>query len=161
MRSRLLRYIVILAGILGVILPALAACTSAPASAPPSASTPAPSYTVTTMNKADIGDYLVDGKGMALYYFTKDTVGKSNASAPVIALWPIFYTASFLVPSNLNASDFGSITGSNGQMQTTYKGWPLYYYIKDQAAGDTVGQGVGGVWFVINPQTVPLPANRP
>jgi predicted lipoprotein with Yx(FWY)xxD motif len=151
MRSRLLRYVVILAGILAVMLPALAACTAAPVS------TPAPSYTVTTMNKTDLGDYLVDGKGMTLYYFTKDTTGKSNATAPVIANWPIFYAASLVIPSNLKASDFGTITGFNGQMQTTYKGWPLYYYIKDQAAGDTVGQGVGGVWYVINPQNVPLP----
>jgi predicted lipoprotein with Yx(FWY)xxD motif len=161
MKSRHLRYVVILAGILVIALPALAACATAPASAPPPASAPAPSYTVKTMSKADLGDYLVDGKGMTLYYFTKDTVGKSNASAAVIANWPIFYTASFLVPSNLNASDFGTITGSNGQMQTTYKGWPLYYYIKDQAAGDTLGQGVVGVWFVINPQTVPLPPASP
>ena len=157
MRSRLLRYVVILAGILAVMLPALAACTSYPASAPAQTSAPPSAPTVTTMNKADLGDYLVDGKGMTLYYFTKDTVGKSNASAPVIANWPIFYAAEVVVPSNLKASDFGAITGFNGQRQTTYKGWPLYYYIKDLKAGDTTGQGVGGVWYVINPQNVPLP----
>jgi predicted lipoprotein with Yx(FWY)xxD motif len=28
---------------------------------------------------------------------------------------------------------------------------PLYYYIKDQAPGDTTGQGVGGVWYVLSP----------
>jgi predicted lipoprotein with Yx(FWY)xxD motif len=27
----------------------------------------------------------------------------------------------------------------------------LYYYISDVAPGDTVGQGVGGVWFVVAP----------
>jgi predicted lipoprotein with Yx(FWY)xxD motif len=151
MNKKLFRHGILLTGMLAILVPVLAACASAPATPP------APSYTVMTMNKADIGDYLVDGKGMTLYYFTKDTAGKSNATAPVIANWPIFYTASIVVPSNLKASDFGTITGFNGQMQTTYKGWPLYYYIKDQAAGDTNGQGVNGVWYVINPGSVPLP----
>jgi predicted lipoprotein with Yx(FWY)xxD motif len=142
-----------LVGMLTILLLAVTACTSAPASTP----APTNSYTIMTMTKTGIGDYLVDAKGMTLYYFTKDTAGKSSATAPVIANWPIFYAASIVVPSNLNASDFGTTAGFDGQMQTTYKGWPLYYYIKDQAAGDTVGQGVGGIWFVINPQSVPLP----
>jgi len=136
---------------LAILIPVLAACASAPATPP------AASYTLMIKNKAGIGDYLTDSKGMTLYYFTKDTAGKSNATAPVIANWPIFYAAGIVVPSNLKASDFGTITGFNGQMQTTYKGWPIYYYVKDQAPGDTLGQGVGGVWYVINPQNVPLP----
>ena len=36
-------------------------------------------------------------------------------------------------------------------MQTTFMGYPLYYYIKDKAPGDTTGQGVNSVWFVVNP----------
>jgi predicted lipoprotein with Yx(FWY)xxD motif len=28
---------------------------------------------------------------------------------------------------------------------------PLYYYAKDVAAGDVVGQDVGQVWYVIAP----------
>jgi alpha-glucoside transport system substrate-binding protein len=43
-------------------------------------------------------------------------------------------------------------------MQTTYKGWPLYYFVNDQAAGDTLGQGVNNVWFVIDPANFPPPA---
>ena len=153
MKRRFLHHSVLLAGMLAILLLGLAACTSAPASTP----APAPEYTVKTMSKADLGDYLVDAKGMTLYYFTKDFAGKSSATAPVIANWPIFYAASIVVPSSLNASDFGTIAGFDGQMQTTYKGWPLYYYVKDLAAGDVLGQGVNGVWFVINPQSVPLP----
>jgi predicted lipoprotein with Yx(FWY)xxD motif len=153
MKRRLSRYGILLAGMLLSVLLGVTACTSAPTSAP----APTPECSVKTMSKADIGDYLVDAKGMTLYYFTKDSAGKSSATAPVIANWPIFYVAGIVVPSNLNASDFGAIAGFEGQMQTTYKGWPLYYYIKDQAVGDTLGQRVNGVWFVINPQSVPLP----
>jgi predicted lipoprotein with Yx(FWY)xxD motif len=143
-----------LIGILAISLLALTACTYAPSSTP----SPTNSYTIMTMSKTGIGDYLVDAKGMTLYYFTKDTVGKSNASDTAIAIWPIFYAADIVVPSNLNASDFGTITRNDGKMQTTYKGWPLYYYIKDQAAGDTTGQGVNGIWFVINPQSFAPPS---
>jgi predicted lipoprotein with Yx(FWY)xxD motif len=35
-------------------------------------------------------------------------------------------------------------------MQLTLNGWPLYYYSKDMAPGDTLGQGVGSVWYVID-----------
>ena len=45
------------------------------------------------MHSATLGDYLVDGNGMTLYYFTKDSPGVSNASAAVIANWPVFYAA--------------------------------------------------------------------
>ena len=98
---------------------------------------------------------------MTLYYFTKDAPGKSNATAAIIANWPIFYVSNIVVPPSLNAADFGSITGANGNMQSTYKGWPLYYYVKDQASGDTLGQGLNGVWFVINPTNFPPTPTTP
>ncbi len=37
---------------------------------------------------------------------------------------------------------------SDGTMQVTYDGRPLYYFVGDTAAGDVTGQGTGGVWFV-------------
>jgi predicted lipoprotein with Yx(FWY)xxD motif len=151
MKGRLSNHAILFAGLLVALMLPLAACTSAQTTTP----APTQEYTITTMTKAGIGDYLVDGKGMTLYYFTKDTTGKSNATAAIIAIWPIFYTANLALPSNLNAADFGAITRDDGSMQTTYKGWPLYYYIKDLAAGDTVGQGFNGVWFVVNPTTRP------
>jgi predicted lipoprotein with Yx(FWY)xxD motif len=145
-----------LIGMLAIVMLTVIACTSTPASTP----IPENSYTIMTITKIGLGDYLVDAKGMTLYYFTNDSVGKSNASDAVIANWPVFYVADIVVPSNLNASDFGTITRNDGKMQTTYKGWPLYYYIKDQAPGDTVGQRVNGVWFIINPHDFP-PINIP
>ena len=150
--TKLVRYFIVAAGLFAIILlMALTACSYAPTTTP----TPTAQYTITTMTKADVGDYLVDAQGMTLYYFTRDSAGKSSATAQVIANWPIFYAASIVVPSNLDVGDFGTIAGFEGQMQTTYKGWPLYYYIKDVAAGDTIGQGVGGVWYVVSPVTTP------
>jgi predicted lipoprotein with Yx(FWY)xxD motif len=151
MENRLLRYYFLFTGLLAIVLLGFAACQPAPTSTP---TTPS-EYTVMTGSLPGGGDYLVDGNGRTLYYFTKDSAGKSSANEAVLLLWPIFYTANVKVPSNLNASDFGGITRGDGKIQTTYKGWPLYYYTPDSKPGDTKGQGVGGVWFIINPATTP------
>jgi predicted lipoprotein with Yx(FWY)xxD motif/plastocyanin len=143
----------------GTVNPAPSQTSSPPATgqAPsPTASGTAPAqFTINTATKANIGGYLVDGKGMTLYYFAKDTIGKSNAAGAILANWPVFNAGNIAVPPALNAADFGSITRDDGSKQTTYKGWPLYHYIKDQVSGDTLGQGAGGVWFVINPANFP------
>ena len=46
----------------------------------------------------------------------------------------------------------GTITRDDGSTQVTYNGWPLYYFHEDVAAGDTNGQGVEGVWFLVSPE---------
>ncbi len=88
---------------------------------------------------------------MTLYYFTKDTSGKSNASAAIILIWPVFTLSSVSLAPSLNAADFGVLVRDDGVKQVTFKGWPLYYYVKDLAPGDTLGQGLNNVWFIIDP----------
>jgi predicted lipoprotein with Yx(FWY)xxD motif/plastocyanin len=143
--------------------PTTATPAHAPTSAPTSAPAPAasPQYTINVMSNANIGNYLVDGKGMTLYYFTRDSENKSNASAAVIANWPVFYTPSIIVPSSLNAIDFGTITRDDGSKQTTFMKWPLYYYAKDTKPGDILGQGFNNVWFVVNPGNFKPPTPSP
>ena len=51
--------------------------------------------------------------------------------------------------------DFGTITREDGEKQTTFRGYPLYYWVNDNGAGDTTGNGVKGVWFVVNPDDFP------
>jgi uncharacterized surface protein with fasciclin (FAS1) repeats/predicted lipoprotein with Yx(FWY)xxD motif len=61
----------------------------------------------------------------------------------------------------LNAADFGTIDRGDGVMQTTYKGWPLYYYVNDTLPGSTMGEGRSGVWFVAKPDyTIMLTNNQ-
>lgn len=31
----------------------------------------------------------------------------------------------------------------------SYNDWPLYYYAEDSEPGDTNGQGIGDIWFVV------------
>jgi hypothetical protein len=33
----------------------------------------------------------------------------------------------------------------------TYNDIPLYYWASDQNPGDTTGQGVGDVWYIVTP----------
>ena len=52
----------------------------------------------------------------------------------------------------VDATLLGTITRDDGSTQVTYNGWPLYYFQDDAAAGDTNGQGLGGVWFLVSPE---------
>ena len=100
--------------------------------------------------------HLTDSKGMTLYYFTMDTDGKSACYGPCEKAWPVFYARDLTVSSDLNAADFGTVARTDGSMQTTYKGWPLYYWVQDKKPGDMTGEGVHGVWYVLKvpPYTV-------
>lgn len=119
---------------------------------------PEPFYTIMTQNKDAVGgNYLVDPRGMTLYYFTRDTHGTATTT-PVsvctdacLAAWPVFYTDNVIAPSLLKKTDFSTITRADGSKQLVYKGWPLYYYAVDKNPGDTLGENVNGVWFVVKP----------
>ncbi|MCC2683255.1 MAG: hypothetical protein K0R75_154 [Paenibacillaceae bacterium] len=103
---------------------------------------------------SDMGDYLVDDKGMALYLFTKDEMNKSACADACVKNWPLFYSENLQVGVGLNPADFGVITRDDGKKQTTYKGIPLYYFVKDVKPGDVNGENVNKVWFVIKPNTI-------
>jgi predicted lipoprotein with Yx(FWY)xxD motif len=102
--------------------------------------------------KDGIGSYLVDDKGMTLYLFKKDLPGKSACAAGgCLEKWPVFHVDGIKPADGIDASAIAVITRDDGKKQTTYKGLPLYYFIKDKAAGDTLGQGVNNVWYVVAP----------
>lgn len=107
--------------------------------------------TVEIKAKDGIGNYLTDEKGMTLYLFKKDTPGKSACAGPCVDKWPLFAAEVVTVPTGVIAADFAVITRDDGKKQTTYKGLPLYYFFKDVKPGDTAGQGVNTVWYVVAP----------
>lgn len=106
---------------------------------------------VKIMEKEMLGNFLADGKGMTLYSFARDTKNTSNCIEGCAVNWPPFYVDPSAVIEGCEASDFSTITRSDGRQQTTYKGMPLYHFIRDQYPGDTLGQGIGEVWFIIKP----------
>jgi predicted lipoprotein with Yx(FWY)xxD motif len=107
-----------------------------------------PDYTVLVSVKDGVGMYLVDDKGRTLYFFAKDRQGNSTCYGACAQKWPPFTPKSLIIPVTLNPADFKFIKRSDGSIQLTYKGHPLYYWVNDKARGDTTGQGVKGVWYV-------------
>ncbi len=143
--------------------PTTSAAQSSSAPAPASSSAPAPmpaaDAATLALGVADtsLGPILVDGKGMTLYMFTKDTKD-SNASActgDCLVAWPPLYGE----PTEGKGADdskLGSFALPDGSIQATYNGWPLYYWKDDAKAGDVLGQKVGGVWFVLDRDGEPI-----
>jgi predicted lipoprotein with Yx(FWY)xxD motif/outer membrane protein assembly factor BamB len=97
-----------------------------------------------------LGDILVDGRGMTLYLFTKDVIGKSNCYGKCAEAWPPLLIEGSLVSADIPLSDLSAVMRTDGKAQVAYKGMPLYYFTPDTNPGDLKGEGVGGVWYVIS-----------
>ena len=99
-----------------------------------------------------LGKFLVDGNGFTLYAFTKDTKDTSTCYDKCEQAWaPILTVGQPTLGDGTTASMVGSAQRKDGSMQVTYNGMPLYYFAKDHAAGDTNGQAIGSVWYVVTP----------
>lgn len=110
---------------------------------------------VKQMKKEGVGNYLTDAAGMSLYWFKKDTKGVSNCSGDCLEKWPAFYQEKVMAADGIKDADFGTITRADGKMQTTFRGYPLYYFFKDKMTGDTAGQGAKEVWYLVDPAHFP------
>lgn len=110
-------------------------------------------YTVGLASDETLGTFLVDGEGMTLYRFEDDDPGNGTSACydACAERWPVFFAADIRVPEGLELTDFQGFVREDGTAQTTYKGWPLYRYFEDKLPGDVKGQGLGDVWFVVNP----------
>lgn len=111
--------------------------------------------TLQLLEDSDAGKYLADDEGMTLYLFTKDKKDTSNCTDDCLENWPAFMASDFEVPDEFNKEDFGTITREDtDEEQVTYKGYPLYYFVKDKEKGDVNGQGVKDVWYVANEKSL-------
>ncbi|MGB5760077.1 MAG: hypothetical protein WBM50_24395 [Acidimicrobiales bacterium] len=98
---------------------------------------------------SDLGDIIVDGDGNTMYLFVPDAQGDSTCYDECEAAWPIVAEVTD-VGDGLDASLLGTTERTNGDVQATYNGWPLYYFANDAAVGDTNGQGLNDVWYVLD-----------
>ena len=130
-----------------------AATQAAPAaSQPAAAAAPSGAAVVNVSNGGQLGSFLVDVGGMTLYLFTKDSPGTTTCYDKCATAWPPLLTSGNATAGDgVDASKLGTTTRTDGTTQVTYNGWPLYYFQKDKQPGDTTGQGVGSVWYVISP----------
>ena len=142
---------------------ALTGCTTPAAEEPPAdtgtsteSETAAPeesSSAALTTADSSLGEIVVDGEGMTVYMFDNDTQGAdvSVCEGECATNWPAVTTDSDSPEVEGVTGEVGTITGVDGSTQVTLNGWPLYYFIGDEAAGDTNGQGVNDVWWVLTP----------
>ena len=78
-----------------------------------------------------------------------DAEGASTCNGQCAANWPPMPELT-TVGDGLDEDLLGTTTRSDGKVQATYNGWPLYRFAADRAAGDTNGQGVNGIWYVVD-----------
>lgn len=161
-----------------LLLLALAACSSNDTNSGASGSTgagspaesPAPSPSETPASggsgeteveseDSSLGTILADSKGNTLYVFMNDTGDVSTCTGDCAASWPALIANGEVKAGgggDVDASLLGTSARDDGTLQVTYNGHPLYHFAGDQAPGDTNGQGVGGIWFVVSPAGDPI-----
>ncbi len=101
------------------------------------------------LGASGLGDIVMDVDGNSVYSFVPDAQGESTCYDQCETNWPVVGELGS-VGSSLDAGLLGTTTRTNGDVQATYNDWPLYYFAGDSAAGDTNGQGVNDVWYVID-----------
>jgi predicted lipoprotein with Yx(FWY)xxD motif len=102
---------------------------------------------------SDYGPILADGHGKALYLFTADKGKASNCSGDCATAWPPYIVKK--VPTALSGAKPGLVgvtRRSDGKLQATYAGHPVYYYEGDRSPGEVNCQAAvefGGYWYVV------------
>lgn len=111
---------------------------------------------ITVKHASKLGAVLAAGpKRMTVYLFEADKGGSSSCSGACAAAWPPVTTGGApVVHGAASGADLGTITRADGTKQVTYKGHPLYFFVKDKDSGDAYGEGVDGFgaeWYVLSP----------
>jgi len=108
-----------------------------------------------TAKSSSFGRILFDGRGYALYGFTRDRRGRSTCSGPCAAAWPPYLVRSRArAGAGVKSRLLGTSKRHDGRLQVTYAGRPLYYYVGDRKPRQVLCQNVdefGGTWLVVRP----------
>jgi predicted lipoprotein with Yx(FWY)xxD motif len=125
--------------------------TETGASAPPKA---APSGTTVKVASSDFGGILYDGQDQAIYLFDKETGSTPDCYGDCAEAWPPVLTKGEpRAGKGAKAALLGTARRSDGTIQVTYNGHPLYYYVhdgkKEVRCNDV--EEFGGLWLVVTP----------
>lgn len=136
------------------------AASEAPASEPapsePAASEAASGDATVLVADSDLGEILTDAEGNVIYFFANDTEGTSTCADDCLANWPPVPADGTPTAGDGVTAELGTTDATDGTTMLTVNGFPAYYFAGDQAAGDTNGQGVGGIWWVFAPDGEPI-----
>lgn len=89
---------------------------------------------------------ITNAKGLTLYTFDPDGASESNCYDDCAVVWPPI----LLTPAEVKLvkGEFGTAKRKDGTTQLTYDSHPLYLFKNDKKPGDTLGDGLGGVWHI-------------
>lgn len=109
------------------------------------------SGTVVKLHQTAFGKVLADARGRTLYLFTPDKGRTSTCYGGCAAAWPpLLVHGKLAAGAGLKRKLLGQTMRKDGSHQATYAGHPLYLYAADRKAGETSGEGVGGVWYAVS-----------
>jgi predicted lipoprotein with Yx(FWY)xxD motif len=88
-----------------------------------------------TVRSSRFGRILFDGRGRALYAFTRDRRGRrSRCYGACAKAWPVYFAKGrALAGKGVRQSLIGATRRRDGRRQVTYNGRPLYYYVGDKS----------------------------
>lgn len=104
---------------------------------------------VTTNGITNKVTVLTDTNHKTLYALTddKDTPNGSSCNNGCAIEWPPLLANE----GDKTSGDYTVVTRDNGDKQWAYRGIPLYRFVDDNIAGDTIGENDESIWFVAQP----------
>ncbi|MFB8026928.1 SCO0930 family lipoprotein [Streptomyces sp. NPDC056465] len=101
----------------------------------------------------ELGDVVVDKRGMTVYRFKKDSAWpmKSACTGDCLKKWPVVPPVKKNEVAGVTTKGFVTFNRPDGIQQQSLDCWPVYTFSGDKKPGDTNGQGVGGTWYAVSP----------
>jgi len=125
---------------------------SAAANEPPASGRPT---IVSSASVSELGEVIVDSEGFTLYDFHKDTGGSPSCYDACAETWPPLLADGDLQASEgAEESQLGIVNRTDGTVQVTYAGYPVYTYTGDEEAGEANGHDIdsfGAEWYALQP----------
>ncbi|WP_405812287.1 SCO0930 family lipoprotein [Streptomyces sp. NBC_01520] len=119
----------------------------------PAGAEPADLAGLSVRKDPELGDIVVDKRGMTVYRFTKDSAWpmKSACTGDCLKKWPVVSPVQKNDVEGVTTKGFTTFDRPDGIRQQSVDCWPIYTYSGDAEPGDTNGQGVGGTWYAVSP----------
>ncbi|AJT66864.1 SCO0930 family lipoprotein [Streptomyces chattanoogensis] len=107
---------------------------------------------VAVFNHPELGKILVNGKGMTLYRFNKDSAWpmKFGCNDACLDTWKPAKPADRSKLAGIAPKLISTVTRPDGTRQLAVDCWPVYWFKGDKQPGDINGQGKMGLWFAVS-----------
>ena len=116
--------------------------------------------TMLKVEKTKLGKVVANPKGLTVYMFRKDAHHKSACYGACASFWPpVLTTGKPVAGPGLEQSLLGTSKRTDGKLQVTYKGYPIYTYTDDKKPGTTKGEGskaFGASWYALTPKGIQI-----